>query len=450
MLPASEGWRRLHPATPFLKGGRFTVLGLILIVNNPEVDLESLPVVLVGLAAVLVVAVAYGWVIWRWTGYRLLDDQLEMHTGLVFRQRRRLPLARVEAVDVGQPLFARLFGLAELRVEAVSHGASEVRLQYLPLSQTRQLREELLHRRSARLQASSESEATEPPAVATPGQPPVPASESTRVIASVPSSLLILAHLAPLLILVPLAGIVLVTVAVSMGFDEALALLGASLVSVVLLLIALVRPIERLYGFTITAADGDMIIRRGLLNVTEQRVPVARIQGLRITEPLLWRLFQGASLEVDIAGYGTTPGSFDSSVLLPVGTRQAVVQVAAEVLPSLTTDMDVERPPERAQRRALFPNQYGVGMGAVHLVTKAGVLRRFTHIVPYGKVQSLRTSQGPWQRALGLATVRIDTPGRIVNAAAIHCDEAQARALVTHIRSQALPVPPVNGVIPAH
>jgi len=40
-----------------------------------------------------------------------------------------------------------------------------------------------------------------------------------------------------------------------------------------------------------------------------------------------------------------------------------------------------------------------------------GLLSRTLTIVPYGRIQSVRISQGPWQRRLGLATVHADVAG---------------------------------------
>jgi putative membrane protein len=51
------------------------------------------------------------------------------------------------------------------------------------------------------------------------------------------------------------------------------------------------------------------------------------------------------------------------------------------------------------------------------VVATGGRLRRETNWVPLAKVQSVRWMQGPLQRRLDLATVRLDTAGRSIHTA---------------------------------
>jgi putative membrane protein len=71
-------------------------------------------------------------------------------------------------------------------------------------------------------------------------------------------------------------------------------------------------------------------------------------------------------------------------------------------------------------------------------VARRGVLRRETDLIPHAKVQSVRRTRGPWERALGLATVHLDsTPGPVqVTAAARDADEASALVARQAVRSR--------------
>ena len=62
-------------------------------------------------------------------------------------------------------------------------------------------------------------------------------------------------------------------------------------------------------------------------------------------------------------------------------------------------------------------------------MSRAGWLTRRTAVVPHGKMQSVRVTQGPLQRRLDLATVHLDTPIGPVNAVALHRSSAVAREL---------------------
>jgi len=56
---------------------------------------------------------------------------LQIETGFIRRQSLRIPLARIQAVDVISPLLGRFLGLAEVRVVSAGRGAAHGRLAYL-------------------------------------------------------------------------------------------------------------------------------------------------------------------------------------------------------------------------------------------------------------------------------------------------------------------------------
>ena len=63
---------------------------------------------------------------------------------------------------------------------------------------------------------------------------------------------------------------------------------------------------------------------RGLTNLTSQSVPIDRIQGVKTSQPLLWKPLGWYRVDVDILGYthddSDNNESNASSVLLPVAT----------------------------------------------------------------------------------------------------------------------------------
>ncbi|HET7719604.1 MAG TPA: PH domain-containing protein, partial [Acidimicrobiales bacterium] len=81
---------------------------------------------------------------------------------------------------------------------------------------------------------------------------------------------------------------------------------------------------------------------------------------------------------------------------------------------------------------------YSVAWDETHAVTRRGLLRRRTDIVPHRKVQSLRVTQGPWQRALGLATLHLDTAGTRIRARALHRSRDEAERLAWESRQAAV------------
>jgi len=84
--------------------------------------------------AALVLVVAAGVVRWLVTRWTLDGVTLRIESGLLRRDSRQLPLARIQAVDVVRPFLARLFGLAELRIRLAGSGSANGRLAYLSMS----------------------------------------------------------------------------------------------------------------------------------------------------------------------------------------------------------------------------------------------------------------------------------------------------------------------------
>ncbi len=70
---------------------------------------------------------------------------------------------RIQAIDVAQPFVARLFGLAELRMDVAGGGGSDGRLSYLMLADARRLRATLIATASGLTQESMHPETMEAP-----------------------------------------------------------------------------------------------------------------------------------------------------------------------------------------------------------------------------------------------------------------------------------------------
>ena len=78
----------------------------------------------------------------------------------------------------------------------------------------------------------------------------------------------------------------------------------------------------------------------------------------------------------------------------------------------------------------------GAGLGERVFAARHGALTRELVIVPYARIQSVRVVRGPLQRALGLATVHVDTAGGS-GAAARGRDLAEAWVLAAQLTERA-------------
>lgn len=407
---------RLHPLTPVLRGLKYFT-AIVAVFSVREIGQLGVARTLLVLPVLVVCGFALAYVSWRFTWYRIEGRELHVESGVLFRRSRRVPLERLQAVDVVRPLVGRALGLAELRLEVVGQGATEAPLAYLSEEQAQRLRDRLLA-----LAAGVHADA--------------PAPQET-VLARVPTHDLVVSVL--LLGQVVVGVPVLVLVAAALLAVDMRAFLGALPVLGPIGYGILQTSVKRAlleYGFTLaTSADG-LRLRHGLLETRMQTVPPGRVQALRMVEPVLWRHRGWARIEVDVAGYGGgEEEQLATRALLPVGPRVIAQQLVEQVLglPGLT-QLPRRPVPQRAswcdpmQRR-----QLGIAVTPQVLVVSRGRLRRVIDLVPLAKVQSIRVAQGPLQRRLRLASVHVDTAGRHLSAEAAHRDIAEIRPLVEEL-----------------
>lgn len=419
--PAAEvPWTRLHPLSPLVHAGR-SVVPLLLLVLPGAVGGGHDAGRAVGELGLLGVVLVLGVVSWLVTRWRVHGGDLQIKTGLVRRQSLRVPLARIQAIDVVSPALARLIGLAEVRVVVAGHGSGRTRLAYLRAGEAQRVR--------ARLLALAHGLAEGTP------EPP------SRPVLRVDNGRLVLAVL--------LTAPTLLALALLLAEVAAAAVTGsATTASLLPLLLGVAAvPARRLnaeLGFSVAEAGDGLRLRGGALQTRSETVPFGRVQGVRWIQPLLWRPFGWVRLEVDVARQSTPRRDEQeartlSRALLPVGSREQAAWLLARVLPGAGVEPPAgSGPPRRARWRApLGYHLLAAWDDERYVLARTGRVRPDVVVVPLDKVQSVRLTQGPLSRRLRLATVHADTAGRSWQAVARARDEDQARALVDRVAARA-------------
>jgi putative membrane protein len=443
-LPAPPGtdWARLHPLTPVLRGWR--ALGLVAAITAQDGlrrgGFSSTQFLLI-VAIVLPVSAFGGYLSWLRRRWRVEGGDLRLEYGIFTRKSRRVPLARLQAIDVVRPLLARALGLAELRIEVVGHGSTEANLAYLTEDEALTVRAHLLdlaHRPVGALRAAAA------PAQPVPSPDPTPASapaappaapwgpQDEAVLATVPASRFVISLLLSAtgafagLFVAAIAFATLVTPAAAGAIVAAMLPIGATLY----------YKFTVEFGFTVSLSPQGVRLKHGLLDTRHQTVPRGRVQAIRVVEPFLWRRLGWMRIEVDVAGYrskgaGGAEERASIGVLIPVAPRAEAQHLIQTVLPGLRLEaIQLTKPPLRARWRAPLSWQFLAGsFDHGWSVTTYGRIRRVTDIVPQDKLQSVRLVSGPLQRRLRLATVHLDTAGRNVHAAFRHRDQQEAAEL---------------------
>ncbi|GGZ83041.1 membrane protein [Streptomyces subrutilus] len=387
------GERRLHPFTPLRRAWVPIAATLGVIVQQGDragewiADLSALLRVLTLLALVLVFGV-YGFLSWWFTHFSVTDTELRIRTGLLFRRTAHIRLDRLQAVDVTRPLLARLTGVASLRLDVIGTDDKD-ELAFLGEKEAVALRAELL----ARAAGFAPEEAVRL------GQ--APERELLRVL---PRDLAV-SLLLSLSVLAALAGGIAAPVFVWWISSSPWAAVVALLPMLGAVWAGSAGRFLTEYDWTVAESPDGLRLDHGLLDRAHETVPPGRVQTVRIVEPLLWRRRGWVRVELAVAGT-------KNDVLVPVASREAAYAVVARVLPGVDlTALEFTGAPAAGSRWVVpvWWKGYALAVSPEVFAARRGRLCRRTEIVPHAKVQSVRLSQGPWERARGVADVRVDT-----------------------------------------
>lgn len=407
------GHTRVHPVTPLIHAITaipVIVFALIALAGPLAGEFGSWSVVgaiaaaLAGCAIVL----AYSGLAWRNRTYWFDEDSdVRMDSGVLSRQQRRLQLSRLQSVDVVQPLAARIFSMAAVNLEAAGGSDGRIQLRYLPLDEARELRSIVLARASGLDRASGEA--------------------PEQVIAFVPPRQLAMS----LLLRTSTAGLLLLTALVLVGTVMTEGWGGIPLAFLTGGIPALIIATEfmKYFNFTIADSPDGLRLRFGLAQTQTRTVPIRRVQAIGLVEPLLWRRLGWVRVQLNVAGVGRGDDRKEETVLTPVSDRATAALIIARVLPGVDLD-DLAwcSAPSRARWRS--PVQWGslaVAWTDLLFAARSGRITRRLMYVPHARTQSVRVTEGPWERPLRLASMHVDSTKGPVRITGLHLDAEFAR-----------------------
>ncbi len=267
---------------------------------------------LVGLAVLIPAAALYGFLSWWFTHFAVTEGELRVRTGLLFRRTAHIRLERIQAIDVTQPLLARVAGVAKLKLDVVGADKKD-ELAFLGAGEARALRAELLAR-AAGFAPETAHDVGEAP---------------SRQMLRVPPRVLAVSLL---LTGAPWAWLLVASVALPLLWIATHSLWTVLAAGVPMLGAAGASSVGRFvaeYDWTLAESPDGLRIDHGLLDQAHETVPPGRVQTVRLVEPLLWRRRGWVRVELDVAGSS-------NSLLLPVAPRAMAESVVARVLPGVT------------------------------------------------------------------------------------------------------------------
>lgn len=470
-------WHRLHPATPLLRGGLALIIVLGILISTfrdrvlgafvpDEFDefnddpfgdfiVEQLLWVLLGVIALVAVCVVLFWVAWRVHRFRITGDAVEVQQGILVKKHRRAPLARIQAINIQKPWFARLLGACKFEVQQAGND-SNVDLNYLSSSVADALRYQIMDRASGRSAADAERLAAERGAAG-----------GASVVDDILRPDAEIAHLAPdSLVRIPVQRIALsslldgtiawavaylvVTLVVIVGFQQWWAVF-ALLPGAFAFFVAGMKSLGSKLRYSIAATPDGIRLAYGLASTTTEIIPPGRIFALQIKQPLLWRPFgwwqvtftRAGKMKPDGSGQGGS--SQMASYLLPVGDLRDVRTVVGLVLPELAhsplideglfgqaPDAFVVSPPRARVFRWFSVKRNGFHLHDAAFLLRHGRIWRSMHLVPQARVQSVALQQGPIYGLARLARVQLHVPDTVLSPGIGAIDQGDASTLFEH------------------
>jgi putative membrane protein len=297
----------------------------------------------------------------RYFSFRLRYEgtELVIRSGILFRNERHVPYARIQNLDAVRNVVHRLFGVAEVRVETGGGQTPEATISVLHESVFEEMRRRVFEGRS-RANAPGED---------------APAASDEAVSAVEPQTLLHLPFRELLLNgLLDNRGVVVIAAmygvlwefglfrvvwerwvtdsyapgllrdtvtTLAAGRLPSLGRIGVILAGLIGLLVlvrvlSMIWSVLRLYDFRLSRVGEDVRTEYGLLTRITATIPLQRVQTLTIRETPLQRLVKRMSVRVETAGGHASPHDGPKQPrewLAPIIRHDAVPALVREVLP---------------------------------------------------------------------------------------------------------------------
>lgn len=448
MAALPREFRRLHPLTMVHRVGAGVLAFGIMALSS-----DNLPKVWI------ILAIAYGvflmpWLIAQYVRftYHVTEREIFIHSGVLSRTRRNIPVGRIQNVAIERNVLARLLGTAAVKIETAGSTKAEGALEFVSVAEAYRIRTLL---RSGEIPAIADGSGSE--------SPPAPdfsmpvsrvllsgAYQFSLVYFAVVFSIFGQAQQFGLLGPEQLTNWLFADLAdrVMSGLLDAPVLLGASIAIVAVLLgwlTGIVVNLLKFFRFRLELRPEKIYRRYGLATLREGTLPYGRVQSLVISSNPLMRLRQWFRLDMQTLGYQGSERGFQPA--MPFAKWTDIMSVAPRIR-SFSLPAGYERVARVTIRRmavryslslllivgavyyfwhpavwglALLPFLWALAVLQYHchgwayvddnLIIRRGAVRQRLWIVPAERFQAFQTSATFFQRHLGVCSLTVDTAG---------------------------------------
>lgn len=390
--------------------------------------------------------------------YRIGRDGISVRSGLLQRNLRQIPFARIHNVVLHQSVLHRVFNVAEVRLEAAGGQKPEAQMRVLGMAQALELERLVRDRGAAPATADAEEQAAaKPPLLA------LSIGEVVRLgLVSNRGMIVFAAGFGLVWQVFPekaVAGLLQEWFRGAMGYAgelhlgwmamAAAALAFASVFVLVLRLLSVVLALVQYHGFRLVEDQRRLTVERGLLARIRTSVAPRRIQAWHIEETLLHRWFGRRALRIDTAVGGQENDPRKLRELAPIARPETCDELLRHLVPQLEWPPQWHALPRRSWWR-LFAGSVpwnllvaaalcwnfgpwgllvlawlpwsayaarrqagwmGYAVDARQVAVRGGWWSRWWRLAEVDKIQALRLQRTPVDRWLGTASLLMDTAG---------------------------------------
>lgn len=451
-MAAMPSDQRFHPLTIlFALGGelRNFLFPAVLATITASQGNQAERFLVVFLVPGLVMAVARYFV----STYRYDPTELVIRTGLIFKNERHIPFARIQSLDAVQNVLHRICGVVDIKVQTGTTGEAEATLSVLPLSALDDMRRRVFEGRAAA------AEATEPQDAVPVAEVPAPETHSLLRLSLRDRALAGLFDNRGWVLIGAGWGLVAESGLIDRFFGDIEAASWPAFVSILVGLfviapvLSLVWALIRLHDFRLTLRAGDLRTEFGALTRITATIPLRRVQAVKIHRGPGHVWTRRASVRVETAGGSATGrASAEREWVAPIIGLDALRPFIATILPEADLDaLEWMRVAPRAIRRRrvvaaatslvigalaapFLGLKWAAAVIAIMLVLglvnaqlyvaslgwaktdrvvafKSGWFHRSTIIVPLAKIQAVELDESPFDRRHSMASLSVDTAG---------------------------------------
>lgn len=403
--------------------------------------------------------------------YRLLDDRIEIRSGLLERKLRQIAYARIHNVALHQTLLHRVFGVAEVRLESAGGQKPEAEMRVLRYDKAIAL-ERLVREHGGEVAVETAGVALR--------------EAASHILLQMPTMEVVRHGLVSNRGLVLVAGGFAAMSQASPRFfanfserwlkagagyaeshhfgwtDYALGVMSLlAMFVIVLRLLSVAMSLLQYHGFTLSEAGRRLTVVRGLLTRLRTSVPKRRIQAWTLKENVLHRLLKRRALSIDTAT-GQANGKEQQRglrELAPIATPAQCDGLIHHLLPGVQWPPSIWQPLHRLAWLRIWlgdvlwvlPVTAGLvwrfgTWGAMLLLwlpwsaflawksarcagwslegdlvaVRRGWWSRKWHFAEVGKLQALRLSRSPLDRLFGMRGLLLDTAGAAAMSPSLH------------------------------